>query len=96
MAKEMVNHPAYYNHKGRKECIVEMEEIFGTELTAIWALITAYKYRYRCGAKDAVEQEKAKIKWYEDYFKTHVNISMNAALEVGANYAEIFADSDLI
>lgn len=29
--QEMVNHPKHYNKEGRKECIVEMEEKYGTE-----------------------------------------------------------------
>ena len=28
---EMVNHPDHYNRPGQKECIVEMEEKFGTK-----------------------------------------------------------------
>ena len=27
---EMVNHPDHYNRPGQKECIIEMEERFGT------------------------------------------------------------------
>lgn len=29
---EMVNHPDHYNRPGQKECIVEMEERFGSAL----------------------------------------------------------------
>ena len=32
---EMVSHPSHYNKAGRKECIVEMEEKYGAEATAI-------------------------------------------------------------
>lgn len=44
-----------------------MVDIFGREAVCTWAIITAYKYRYRCGEKDPVEQEKAKTKWYEKW-----------------------------
>ena len=72
MEKELVNHPMHYNKEGRKECIDEMQDIFGTEFTIIWAIMTAYKYRYRIGEKDDVEQERGKICWYEDWAKEHI------------------------
>ena len=48
---EMVSHPSHYNKAGRKECIVEMEEKYGGEITAIFCLTNAYKYLYRAGEK---------------------------------------------
>ena len=68
---EMVNHPSHYNQEGRKECIVEMEELFGKFETAKWALITAYKYLYRAGAKEgnSFEQDMDKVEWYIRYVK---------------------------
>lgn len=77
--KEMVDHPIHYNKEGRKECIDEMVDIFGWEDVCTWAIITAYKYRYRCGEKDAVEQEKAKIKWYETWALQNVSSWMHKA-----------------
>lgn len=63
---EMVNHPAHYNIPGRKECIEEMIDKWGSELTAIWCEMTAYKYEYRAGLKDgnSKEQDMAKRDWY--------------------------------
>lgn len=69
---DIVQRPKHYNKAGRKECIDEMVDIFGQTLTTIWAIMTAYKYQYRIGAKDAVEQELGKIKWYEDYAIDHM------------------------
>lgn len=40
-----VNHPAHYNAPGRKECIVEMLEKFGSEKVQIFCELNAYKYR---------------------------------------------------
>lgn len=67
--KKNVDHPSHYNQEGRKECIVEMREKFG-DLAVYWfCKLNAYKYGYRAGTKDgnSEEQDKAKIKWYDDY-----------------------------
>lgn len=63
---EMVSHPSHYNKAGRKECIVEMEELYGAEVTAVFCLTSAYKYLYRAGDKidNPMEQDKNKTKWY--------------------------------
>lgn len=66
---EQVNHPTHYQKKGRKECIVEMEEKYGAEVTAIFCLTNAYKYNYRAGEKEdnPSERDISKAKWYFDY-----------------------------
>lgn len=61
-----VNHPNHYNIKGRKECIVEMEEIFGVDAVKTFCKLNAYKYRYRHELKGG-EEDLKKAKWYEDY-----------------------------
>lgn len=64
-----VEHPSHYNKAGRKECIVEMEEKYGAEVTAIFCLTNAYKYLYRAGNKadNPMEQDRNKSRWYFDY-----------------------------
>ena len=66
---EMVSHPSHYNKAGRKECIVEMEEKYGAEVTAVFCLTNAYKYLYRAGEKidNPMEQDRNKAKFYLDY-----------------------------
>ena len=66
---EMVSHPSHYNKDGRKECIVEMEEKYGAESTAVFCLTNAYKYLYRAGNKadNPMEQDRNKAKFYFDY-----------------------------
>lgn len=66
---EQVNHPSHYCKNGRKECIVEMEEKYGAEYTAVFCLMSAYKYLYRAGDKEnnPAEQDRNKGKWYFDY-----------------------------
>lgn len=61
-----VNHPGHYKVDGRKECIVEMEELFGKEAVAIFDLLNAYKYLYRAGLKEnnPEKQDINKAKWY--------------------------------
>ena len=61
---DMVNHPSHYNLPGRKECIDEMIDIYGLKDVAKWCEITAYKYRYRAGHKDSLEQDVQKTIWY--------------------------------
>lgn len=73
MSKEMVNHPSHYNKPGQKECIEVMKDLFGEDARIIFSILNAFKYGYRCGEKDAVEQEQAKIKWYEDFAEKHLN-----------------------
>ena len=62
----LVNHPSHYNIEGRKECIVEMEEKYGADATAIFALMSAYKYLYRAGLKkdNPIKQDTDKASFY--------------------------------
>ena len=64
-----VSHPSHYNKDGRKECIVEMEEKYGAEVTAVFCLTNAYKYLYRAGNKfgNPARQDVSKAQWYFDY-----------------------------
>lgn len=66
---EMINHPSHYKQDGRKECIVEMEEKYGAEVTAVFCLTNAYKYLYRAGDKidNPIEQDRNKTQWYFAY-----------------------------
>lgn len=68
---DKVNHPAHYQREGRKECIVEMQEIFGIKETMAFCKLNAYKYRYRAGVKEgsAAVEDFQKAKWYEDYLE---------------------------
>ena len=67
----LVNHPQHYTKPGRKECIVEMRERYGSYITAIFCLTNAYKYLYRAGEKDGnpEEQDHNKALWYFNYAK---------------------------
>lgn len=66
---EQVNHPSHYSKAGRKECIVEMEEKYGAEITSVFCLANAIKYLYRAGEKIGESEKKdiSKAKWYFDY-----------------------------
>ena len=66
---EYINHPSHYLKGDRKECIVEMEEKYGAEMTAIFCLTNAYKYLYRAGEKDgnSAMQDNLKARWCFDY-----------------------------
>lgn len=71
---EQVNHPSHYCKAGRKECIVEMEEKYGVEYTAVFALLSAYKYGYRAGDKEdnPSERDIGKAKWYFEYVNNNL------------------------
>ena len=73
-----VNHPAHYNREGRKECIVEMQELFGIEAVKNFCLLNAYKYLYRNGLKSGAKTDLAKSKWY-----------FNNYAELGGDISEI-------
>lgn len=66
---EAVDHPAHYKQANRRECIEEMRIVFGDEAVMQWAIMTAYKYRYRAGNKadNSAEQDHAKAEWYLKY-----------------------------
>lgn len=66
---EYVNHPTHYN-KYDVEVIDMMEKIWGTEQTAIWCKLTAFKYRMRIGLKpdNSVQQDIDKENWYLDKY----------------------------
>ena len=61
--KEAVNHPAHYNQEGRKECIDEMIDKFGTEAVRTFCLLNAYKHEYRHEMKGG-QEDIAKAEWY--------------------------------
>lgn len=66
---EYVNHPTHYN-KYDVEVIDMMEKIWGTEQTAIWCKLTAFKYRMRIGLKpdNSIQQDIDKESWYLDKY----------------------------
>lgn len=61
-----VNHPGHYNAPGRKECIVEMLEKFGSEKVQTFCELNAYKYQYRHEMKNG-QEDLDKAAWYEEY-----------------------------
>lgn len=63
---KLVNHPSHYNHAGRRECWDEMIEYFGEYDTAVFDIVTAYKYYYRAGTKtgNSWQQDIAKAQEY--------------------------------
>ena len=66
---EKVNHPDHYNIPGKKECIEQMYEDYGMEITAIFCFTNAYKYLYRAGSKPGETQMEdiAKARWYYNW-----------------------------
>lgn len=62
-----VNHPSHYNIKGRKECIEEMLDIFGTKEVMIFCKLNVYKYKYRHELKNG-QEDLNKAEWYQNKY----------------------------
>lgn len=82
---DMVHHPKHYQKEGRPECIVEMEQKFGTKAVYWFCKLNAYKYRYRAGNKggNTAEQDEAKAVWYDNKAEEMLNkhIAKNVGME---------------
>jgi len=52
-----VEHPNHYKKKGRKECVVELEEKYSPQIAFTYYLTSAYKYLYRAGNKEGVSAD---------------------------------------
>lgn len=80
---EQVDHPAHYN-QGGIECIAALEacstpiEFFG------WLRLTIIKYLWRVGHKDALAQEAAKAKWYQDFLANWLAMNPEIAAQIEA------------
>lgn len=61
-----VDHPAHYS-QGKYECIEVMVETFGIEATKNFCLLNVFKYVWRAGAKNGLEDLK-KARFYLDYY----------------------------
>ena len=66
---EETNHPSHYNIPGRRECIVEMEDVLGPKAVYYFCLGNSFKYRYRKNDKGERDSDIAKAKWYDEYSK---------------------------
>lgn len=62
---EYVNHPSHYNQYG-VEVVDMMRRIWGSEKTAIWCEMNAFKYRMRMGLKPNSDfnEDFRKEQWY--------------------------------
>jgi len=60
---------SHYSMADGIEAISRMEQMYSMEELAVWAKITAMKYRLRIGHKDEPKKEIQKIRTYEDYHK---------------------------
>lgn len=65
-AAESVVHPYHYN-QGKYECIDVMLETFGKEATKNFCLLNAFKYIWRTGEKNGIEDIK-KARFYLDFY----------------------------
>ena len=87
-----VDHPSHYNIPGRKECIEEMKEKYGAEITIIFCLTNAYKYLYRAGLKEGnpLEQDINKAKKYYEFSEKLIESSYNSDPQIYPALKKIF------
>lgn len=64
-AADMINHPPHYTY-GKRECIEEMELLFGREAVIAYCRLAAYKYKHRAGHKGPAETDYGKADRYLD------------------------------
>lgn len=62
---EYVNHPKHYSD-GKYECIEVMKDVFGKDAVKTFCTLNAFKYTWRAGKKNGLEDLK-KASWYLDY-----------------------------
>lgn len=62
----------YYTKTKHKECIIEMQEIYGEYAVFCFCILNVYKYNYRAGLKEgnSAESDFKKAVWYMDYANT--------------------------
>lgn len=91
---EQVNHPSHYLKAGHKECIVEMEEKYGAEYTAVFCLMSAYKYLYRAGDKEGnpTERDINKAKWYFDYVNNKLLVNLSGYVLSNRCFENLYLD----
>ena len=71
----MMKHPllnpesTHYSMADGVEAVTRLEEMYTYEELAVWAKITAMKYRLRIGHKDDPLKEVKKIQTYEAYYQ---------------------------
>ena len=68
ISAEAVVHPAHYN-QGKYECIDVMLETFGKDATKSFCLLNAFKYVWRMGEKNGVEDIEKAIWYMEKYIE---------------------------
>ena len=65
---DSVNSPPHYTQNGKKECIREMLEKFGTKAVMDFCRLNAYKYDYRADFKNG-DEDRQKSAWYSGFLK---------------------------
>lgn len=88
---DSVNHPSHYNLPGKKECIEQMLEDYGSQVVYVFCMTNAYKYLYRAGLKEdnPEVQDISKAKWYARYAKSvEENVIFSQQLLKLASYVE--------
>ena len=90
----IINHPSHYNASGRKECIEEMEEMYGIDAVREFCKLNAYKYNYRAELKGNKELDLQKAEWYKNKVK-ELN-SRDPVFKIANSYGKINQTTKLI
>lgn len=68
VVNDAVNHPQHYC-TGKYECIDVMIEIFGIEAVKTFCLLNAFKYNYRSGRKNGLEDIQKAKRYIDKYIE---------------------------
>jgi len=71
--EDIINQPSHYaNGTDNFECIDMMTAVFGREHMQYYCLQTAFKYIWRMGNKDSLEDDARKAEWFLKRYKTYI------------------------
>lgn len=71
-----------------------MQERYGAEYTAVFALLSAYKYGYRAGDKEGNpgERDMGKAEWYSEYVDDKLLPYIEDAVLKNENFCRLLLD----
>ena len=72
---DLVNHPTHYRTLPDMEAIEIIEKILTREEFIGYLKGNFFKYRFRAGDKDVLEQDIAKSNWYRDKLRSLGNVA---------------------
>ena len=89
---DLVNRPKHYCNSNRKECIVEMRDMFGVIPVIFFCVLNHHKYLYRRSFKGTYELDTQKANWYKQKAFSLLNDSFLARLFFSMFYPQVLTE----